>query len=88
GVRDALDLVLRPSSLGQTAPAAAEGVDIGDPWREVSAALDATRAPADVTAAMRGVALEAARRCAARLVGELGASLGVKVPDATSEPKG
>jgi hypothetical protein len=87
GVRDALDALLRPSTLGQTAPAAAEGVDIGDPWREVSAALDATRAPADVAAAMRVVALETAHRCAVGLVAALGESLGVKVPDATPEPK-
>jgi hypothetical protein len=62
-------------------------VDVGDPWREVSIALDATRSPADVPAVVLAVALEAALRCAVESGDALAAALGVKVPDATSEPK-
>ncbi|MDO9022280.1 MAG: dynamin family protein [Deltaproteobacteria bacterium] len=87
GVRDALDMALRPSTLGQTVGGSVEGVDVGDPWREVSIALDATRSPADVPAVVLAVALEAALRCAVESGDALAAALGVKVPDATSEPK-
>jgi hypothetical protein len=87
GVRDALDQALRPSTLGQAPGAAAQGLDIGDPWREVSVALDATRAPTDLPTVMLSVALDAALGCTARTAVTLSEALGVKVPDATSEPK-
>ena len=88
GVRDALDESLRPSALGQVASVPAQGLDIGDPWREVSAALDATRAPADLHTVMLAVALGAALKCAKRSSDALAESLGIKVPDAITEPKG
>jgi hypothetical protein len=53
----------------------------------VSLALDATRSPADVPAVVLAVALDAALRCAVGFGDALAAALGVKVPDATSEPK-
>ena len=87
GVRDALDQALRPSVLGQSAGAAAQGLDIGDPWREVSGALDATRAPTDLPTVMFSVALDAALECTSRTAAALAEVLGVKVADATSEPK-
>ncbi len=43
GVRDALDQALRPSRWVRRAGAPARGSTSGDPWREVSSALDATR---------------------------------------------
>ncbi len=87
GVRDALDQVLRPSTLGQ-APVLDHhgGVDVGDPWREVTAALDAGRSPNDLSRVTLGVALEAALACALRACGDLARRVGVKVPDATVEP--
>ena len=87
GVRDASDQAFRPSALGQVTSGPAQGLDIGDPWREVSAALDATRAPADLPSVMLAVALRAAVECAQRSADALAGTLGVKVPDATSEPK-
>lgn len=86
GVRDALDQVLRPSSLGHAPALVVEGVDVGDPWREVTAALDAGRSPDDLSRVTLGVALEAALRCALKARAELAQSVGVKVPDATLEP--
>lgn len=86
GVRDALDAALRPSALGQSPAIVAEGVDVGDPWHEVSSALDAGRSPADATRVMLGAALEAAHVCARRACEDLARSVGVKVPDATVKP--
>ena len=87
GVRDALDEALRPSSLRQSPTPSAQGVDIGDPWREVSMALDATRVATDLPGVMLAVALEAAVGCATRSAEVLAETLGVKVPDAISEPR-
>ena len=66
----------------------ARGVDIGDPWREVCSALDATREPTNLPSVMLVVALDAALECATRFAYGMSEALGVKVPDATSKPKG
>lgn len=87
GARDALDLALRPSTLGRSTASASEGVDIGDPWHEVSAALDAARATVDVADISLDVVLEGALASARGCGERLARDLGVKVPDATLEPK-
>jgi hypothetical protein len=86
GARDALDLALRPSALGRSVVGTLEALDVGDPWHEVSVALDATRARSDVPGVTRAAALDAALRCARRCAEALAEGLAVKVPDAIPEP--